>query len=118
MPEYLLATRELLVGLHEDIETAASSAPDLTSPQGARRNLLRIIANGQVCEHALPAPDVPTVNETMAARLAQAERLIRRCEPLIVEVNGGGGRCGRHMTTDSVAYAIDQFLRKPLGEVR
>lgn len=110
MTEYLLVTRALLQGLHQDIESDAAAPPDLKSLQGARRNLLRIIANGEASEHSKPLPAAPVLNEQMAERLKRAERLLRRCEPLIVE------GAGRYITVGSVVHSIEQFLKElPVG---
>lgn len=109
MANYLLITRELLAGLYADLEQAAPGVPSLKSDAGARRNLLRLILAGEQSEHARP---IPTTSEELAMqaqqtkdRLRTAERLLRRCQPLIVE---GGGK---YVVLGSATDAVERFLK-------
>lgn len=106
--EYLLMTRELLAGLYADLEQAAPEMPALKSDTGARRNLLRIILARKPSDHVRP---MPTTSQELAdqaqattERLRHAERLLRRCQPLIVEG-------GRYVESGSVTDAVERFLK-------
>lgn len=114
MAKYLLITRELLAGLFSDLEQSPALT-DLKSEAGARRNMLRLILAGDHCEHARP---IPTTTEELAKqaqdtkdRLRVAERLIRRCQPLIVE---GGGK---YVVAGSATDAVERFLKGVQPEV-
>lgn len=108
MAEYLLATRELLAGLYADLESAAPEMPSLKSDEGARRNLLRIILARKPSEHVRPIPSTPEEVTKQAAetadRLRQAERLLHRSLPLIVEG-------GRFVEVGSVTDSVERFLK-------
>lgn len=109
MAKYLLITRELLAGLFEDLEQAAPGLPSLKSAAGARRNLLRLILEGEQSEHVRQIPTTTEELELQAQetkdRLRAAERLLRRCQPLIVE---GGGK---YVVAGSATDAVERFLK-------
>ena len=106
-PEYMHVTRELIQGLYEDLERAVPEMPCLKSDAGARRNLMRLILLRKPSAHVRP---IPTTTEELAAqakatadRLRHAERLLRRCQPLIVEG-------GRYIEVGSVTDSVERFL--------
>lgn len=113
MASYMQVTSELLAGLYEDLERLQPEAPGRKTDAGARRNLLRCILNGDPSEHVrvsqLPEDRQAEEQQAIATRLRQAERLLFRAKPLIVEG-------GRFVTTESVTYAVEQFLKSAYRE--
>ena len=108
MAEYAHVTLELLQGLYEDLERAVPEMPSLKSDAGARRNLVRLILARQSSEHFRPIPttteELAEQSKATAERLRQAERLLRRSLPLIVEG-------GRYVEAGSVTESVERFLK-------
>lgn len=113
MASYLLITRELLEGMYNDLKVSVPEMPCLKSDEGARRNLIRLILKGGESEHVRPLPVCSEEKEKQAAetaeRLRHAERLLKRCQPLIVEG-------GRFIDTGSVTFAVERFLKTAYRE--
>lgn len=113
MASYLLITRELLEGVYSDLNALSPEMPCLKSDAGARRNLIRLILKGGDSEHVRPLPVTSEDKERQAAetaeRLRHAERLLKRCQPLIVEG-------GRFIEIGSVTFAVDHFLKTAYRE--
>ncbi len=105
MTEYLLATRELMASIATELETQTGNS--------ALLRLVRAIAEGEQSEYVRALVEQLPPDERihmLEQRLARAEKLMRRCQPLIKEG-------GRHVTTDSVTYGIEQFLREPYASL-
>lgn len=113
MASYLLITRELLEGLYNDVKALVPEMPCLKSEQGARHNLIRMILKGAESVHVRPLPATSEDIERQAAetteRLRQAERLLKRCQPLIVEG-------GRYVEQGSVTDSVERFLKTAYRE--
>lgn len=113
MASFLLITRELLEGLYNDLQAAVPEMPCLKSDEGARRNLIRLILKGGESEHVRPLPVTAEEKERQAAetteRLRHAERLLKRCQPLIVEG-------GRFIDISSVTFGVERFLKTAYRE--
>ncbi|WP_395601183.1 hypothetical protein AB4P95_30190 (plasmid) [Pseudomonas sp. A1437] len=108
MAEYVHITRELVQGLYDDLTQAVPEAPPLKSDAGARRNLVRIILEKKPSEHvrAIPTTTQEVADQAKATeeRLRHAERLLRRCLPLIVEG-------GKYVEAGSATDAVERFLK-------
>lgn len=113
MASYRLITLELLEGLYNDLKAAVPEMPCLKSDQGARRNLIRLILKGGDSTHVRPLPVTSEDMERQAAetteRLRFAERLLKRCLPLIVEG-------GRYVEQGSATDAVERFLKTAYRE--